>query len=362
MRADRLLSILMYLQTRGRTTTGRLAEEFEVSRRTVIRDLYALRVAGFPVYTERGPHGGCYLHEEYHNTLTQLTTDEIAALFLSSIQEPLKDLGLSAPLRGAVLKLTAALPRARQEASYHVSRRIVIDSVAPMGREEPIGPLAILHQATMEDRWLLVMFSRPFDVRTKRRIAPYGLIAKAGAWFVVWAGEDGRLRVDRVSSIREAKIEGGRFERPADFDLGQFWAAWSVRQREMKPSFDVRLLVRGDAVEYVRDALGARRGVFYGVPSPSGVWVAMDVSFSFLEEARRALLELGGAVEVLAPESLRRSIIDFAEQIGSVYRDSAKQAAASPPEPIGIRESEAEEPLCEGPGGGLGLHGPSRTA
>ena len=64
MRADRLLSTLMYLQPRGRVTTSRLAQEFEVSRRTITRDLYALRVAGFPVYTERGSSGGVNLHED----------------------------------------------------------------------------------------------------------------------------------------------------------------------------------------------------------------------------------------------------------------------------------------------------------
>ncbi len=127
MRADRLLSILMFLQTRGRTTSERLAREFEVSRRTILRDLYALRVAGFPVYTARGAHGGCFLHDEDRNTLTQLTSDEIAALFVSSIAKPLEDLGLSQPLRGAILKLTAALPPARQEANSRLGERIVID-------------------------------------------------------------------------------------------------------------------------------------------------------------------------------------------------------------------------------------------
>ncbi len=319
MRADRLLSILMYLQTRGRTTTDRLAEEFEVSRRTIIRDLYALRVAGFPVYTERGPHGGCYLHEEYRNTLTQLTTDEIAALFLSSIQEPLKDLGLSDPLRGAVLKLTAALPESRQAASGRVAKRIVIDSTPWTGRREPIDHLATLHQAAMEDRWVSATFRRPFDVRTERRIAPYGLVAKAGAWFCIWAGEDGRLRVDRISRIHEAVLEDARFARPQDFDPETFWAAWRDRQEEGQPTFDVRICVRADAIQFVEDALGARRGVFYGVPAPAEEWIPMDVSFSFLEEARRKLLALGGAVEVISPEPLRRSIADFARQIGDVY-------------------------------------------
>jgi len=319
MRADRLLSILMYLQTRGRTTTDRLALEFEVSRRTIIRDLYALRVAGFPVYTERGPHGGCYLHEEYRNTLTQLTTDEIGALFLSGMQQPLEDLGLSDPLRGALLKLAAALPEARQTASSHVSQRVIIDSAPWAGRTEPTGHLATLHRSSMDDRWLSVTFNRPFEVRTKRRMAPYGLVAKAGAWFVVWAGEDGRVRVDRVSSVREASLEGGVFERPATFDLAAFWSAWRDRQDETQPRFGVQLRVRKDAVEYVEDALGARRGVFYSVPHASTEWVTIDVSFAFLEEAREAILSFGGAVEVLAPEPLRRSIIDFAEQTRRVY-------------------------------------------
>jgi len=346
MRADRLLSILMHLQTRGRSTTGRLAEEFEVSQRTIIRDVYALRVAGFPVYTERGPHGGCYLHEEYRNTLTQLTTDEIAALFLSSIRGPLADLGLSDALRGAVLKLTAALPESRQASSSHVTNRIVIDSVPWAGREEPIGPLAILHRGTMEDRWVSATFERPFDVRTKRRIAPYGLVAKAGAWFVVWAGEDEQLRVDRTSAVREAEIEGVQFERPAGFDLERFWEGWRDRQNEARPRFDVRLRVRRDAAEYVEDALGARRGVFYGVPAPAVEWVEMSVSFSFFEEARRALLDLGGAVEVIAPPALRRSVVDFAEQISTLYR-AASESCRSNEDVRSIAETEARRIASE---------------
>jgi len=320
MRADRLLSILMYLQTRGRTTTDRLADEFEVSRRTIIRDLYALRVAGFPVYTERGPHGGCYLHEEYRNTLTQLTTDEIAALFLSSIQEPLKDLGLSDPLRGAVLKLTAALPESRQAARSRITDRILIDSSSRSSREGVGGHLAILHEGLMNDRWVRATFERPFGVMMTRRIAPYGLVARLGDWSVVWGGEDERLRVDRVSRVRDARIEDAGFDRPPTFDLGAFWTDWLARQEAAGPQFAVHLRVRADAIPFVQDRLRARRGVFYGVPAPAKDWVPMDISFATLGEARQILLSLGGSVEVIAPEALRLSIQDFAEQISQLYK------------------------------------------
>ncbi len=321
MRADRLLSILMFLQTRGRTTTDRLAREFEVSRRTIIRDLYALRVAGFPVYTERGRHGGCYLHEEYRNTLTQLTTDEISALFLSSIQEPLKDLGLSEPLRGALLKLSAALPGARQAARSRVAERILIDSSPRSGRLESSDHLAVLHRAAMEDRWVRARLLRPFNVVTERRIAPYGLVAKLGDWFVVWAGEDEQLRVDRLSRLLGAVIEESCFVRRDSFDLSAFWSAWRTRQEEARPSLTVALRVREDAVPNIRDRLGERRGVFPDTANASEDWAELDISFADLEQARRELLALGAAVEVIRPEPLRRSIADFADQIGRVYRD-----------------------------------------
>ncbi len=321
MRADRLLSILLFLQTRGQTTTARLAEEFEMSRRTILRDLYALRVAGFPVYTERGPHGGCYLHDEYRTTLTQFTGDEIATLFLSSIHKPLEDLGLSDQLRAARLKLTAALPESRRAAASRLGQRIVIDSHTWTRHARPVGPLSVLHQAAMEDRWVRVTFVRRFDATTRRRIAPCGLVAKAGAWYLVWAGEDGNVRVDAVSGIHKAMVEDQRFERPADFDLDSFWQTWREEHEASRPGFDVRLRVRKDALRYVQDAVGERRGVFPLPAAQTDEWVEIDISFSFFEEARRSLLALGGAVEVLRPASLRASMADFARQIAKRYPD-----------------------------------------
>lgn len=328
MRADRLLSILMYMQTRGRTTTVRLAREFEVSQRTIIRDLYALRVAGFPVYTERGPHGGCYLHEEYRNTLTQLTADEIAALFLSSIRKPLEDLGLSKPLRAALLKLTAAIPAPRQAARSRVAERVLIDSAPWRGHVERSDHLSLLHRAAMEDRWVRVAFARPFNVVTRRRIAPYGLVAKAGAWFCVWAGEDSGLRVDRVSRVMEATIETEYFDRPADFNLDAFWTGWRERQEGAGPTFGVRIRVREWALPHLRDVLGERRGVFPDMERKSQDWIEVDLAFSYLDEARRKLLALGGAIEVIHPKALRASIADYARQIGAVYAGDGEEVGS----------------------------------
>jgi len=127
------------------------------------------------------------------------------------------------------------------------------------------------------------------------------------------------VRVDAVSDIHRATLEADGFERPSDFDLNSFWQTWREEEAAARPPFKVRLRVRKDALSYVRDALGERRGVFTAPAGESEEWVEIGTSFALFDSARRALLALGGAVEVIGPPALRASMADFAEQIAARY-------------------------------------------
>lgn len=145
MRADRLLSLLMLLQIRGRMTARELAKELEVSERTIYRDIDALSIAGVPVYGEPGPEGGYALVDSYRTNLTGLTEGEVRALFMLSIPAPLADLGVSHELRAALPKLSAALPNARRRDEERVRQRFHLDSTWWRQGEERVPHLQTIH-------------------------------------------------------------------------------------------------------------------------------------------------------------------------------------------------------------------------
>jgi predicted DNA-binding transcriptional regulator YafY len=322
MRADRLLAIMMLLQSRGprKLTAQALAREMEVSERTIYRDIDALSSAGVPIYGEPGPAGGYALLDSYRTTLTGLTDGELRALFMLSIPDALADLGLSQPLRSALLKLSAALPAARRGDEERVRQRFYLDSAWWRQDEEPVPHLPTLHEAVWQDRrvWLAYRIE-PLGIDITQKADPYALVAKAGVWHLVIAIQ-GVLRVHRLSVLTDVRLSEERFQRPAGFDLEAFWRGWCAEQEHGRDRFAVVVRVAPRfAPELVR-LLGeqARSGLATGLTDSTG-WVVVGLHFESLEAARERILSFGGGVEVLEPLALRWSVQDFAAQTATLY-------------------------------------------
>jgi predicted DNA-binding transcriptional regulator YafY len=320
MRADRLLSILMLLQARGRMTAQQLAEELEVSVRTIYRDMDALSTAGVPVYAERGPGGGCTLLDSYRTTLTGLTQDQVRALFMISIPAPLVELGVGADLKAALLKLSAALPTSRRSDEERVRHRIHLDSAAWFQASEPVPHLQTIQRAVWEDRRLHVTYLLPFDAQGEWLVDPYGLVAKASTWYLVCARNE-HVRALRVSRILKAQVTGESFERPAGFDLAAFWRAWCEDVESGRSSYPVTVRVAPDFIPWLPRFFGEqfRDELEQANPPDATGRIELRLSFETLEDARTRILAVGGGVEVIAPQALRDSVADYARQTVALY-------------------------------------------
>jgi predicted DNA-binding transcriptional regulator YafY len=180
MRASRLLQILLLLQNRGRLTAGQLAQELEVDRRTILRDVDALNEAGLPVLTQPGHGGGITLGFDYRTRLTGLTEDEAEAmaLILSLMPQELADLGLAQSGARAQAKLREAFPDQTRRQIAALLSRFSVPPQAP-GPADPRRQA--LGRAVRESRmvWLQVTKSKGLLVH------PVGLELTREAWVLV---------------------------------------------------------------------------------------------------------------------------------------------------------------------------------
>ncbi|MBG0563968.1 helix-turn-helix transcriptional regulator [Actinoplanes aureus] len=308
MRASRLLSLLLLLQDRGRLTAQQIAEELDVSVRTVYRDVEALSEAGVPVYAELGAGGGYQLLDGYRTRLTGLTPQEAGSIFLAGVPDAAAELGLGAVLTTAELKLRAALPARLNRHVGEVRDRFHLDAAGWFRETETHPHLSALAGAVWNRRRCQMRYRRwraPHEV--DRVVEPLGIVLKAGVWYFV-ARVDGDLRTYRVATILDLEVLDETFDRPADFDLARTWAEWAAdfERRLHRDVATVRLAPAAlDRVPYLMNRAMARNVRDAPNPPDADGWTTITLPIESVRHAHAEFLRLGEDVEVLEPAELR---------------------------------------------------------
>jgi predicted DNA-binding transcriptional regulator YafY len=322
MRASRLVSLLLLLQTRGRMTAAQLADELEVSERTIHRDVDALSAAGIPIYAERGPHGGVQLVEGYRTRLTGMTGEEAEAIFLSGLPGPAAELGLGTVMTAARLKVLAALPPELRARASRLVERFHLDAAGWFQADDPVPHLPALAEAVWGARQIDVAYRRG-DRIVERRLGPIGLVLKAGNWYLV-ADSEGEVRTYRISRVVDATVREERFERPDGFDLAAYWADSIAAYRRDAPRVTVTVRVRPDAVGRLVDVAG--RSAFHEAEQvdpgdgadPEG-WQHLRLRLDWPDEVPGRLLACGTWLEVVEPLEIRSAVAAMAREVASRY-------------------------------------------
>jgi predicted DNA-binding transcriptional regulator YafY len=312
VRSDRLLSILMLLQARGRVSATDLAGRLEVAVRTIYRDVEALSAAGVPVYTERGRHGGIELLPGYRTDMTGLTRDEARALFVLTTQGPHADLGLQAALRSALAKVMTALPEPFRPSATATSQRVLVDPAGWMRAPDPPRQLATLQAGVFADRRLRLRYRHTGQPTARGyTVDPYGLVCKGGTWYLV-ADHRGRPLLLRVSRVESASVTATPVRRRPDADLAGEWERLR-RQVEDKPN-PVRVVVRVRR-EVVDMFCRVHAQHLAGSAPPGGQegsdWIEIELRLRGVAAAR-PLVAFGADLQVVSPPEVRAELATVA--------------------------------------------------
>jgi predicted DNA-binding transcriptional regulator YafY len=327
LRTERLVAIALLLQARGKMTAERLAQIMDVSVRTIYRDMDALSLAHVPVTMDKGPGGGFYLPEDYRLDPTTFTSEEAVALALGgSIADGYRIFESGDGLRRALVKLEASLPEEYRGDVRAARERLLFDASGWYRRPAtaPDTQLETLRAALWSTRQVDIFYQKAGQSGegTWRRIEPYGLVCKAGTWYLVAYCHTRRdFRTFRVDRILELAVREEAVRPRPGFNLQAYWDAAKQRFEAEAPSVTVTMRVTERGRRALRDAIPLRE-----VGDGTAI---VQVTVPHWRIAVSNALSYAPDVVILDPPRVREEVISAARSLLAVYEDRV-----APPEPV----------------------------
>ncbi len=302
-RIDRLTAIILLLQG-GRRTAGEIARRFEVSKRTVFRDIEALCEMGVPIVTEAGAHGGYELMPDYSLTPLQLTSREalLLRLALSSVSQ-LADTPFKQERESLLAKMQALIPERHHQDTEQLLQTIQLD--IPV-RNYATPFIEQLIESARTGQWLSVSY-RSQRGTSQQTILPRRLYSAGGFWYCEAYSqerqEERTYRVDRFTGVSATQAPEHSVSQHPQLPY----------EHLSHPEVRIRLTARGVLImerdPHLGDtiqALGEEGGLLcFRCPPTEYDWLI------------RTLLSLGPDAEVLAPDALRNLVQQAAQDIAN---------------------------------------------
>lgn len=313
-RIDRLQAILIHLQSKKVVTAAELAERFDLSIRTVYRDIRALEEAGVPIGSEAGV--GYFLSESYHLPPVRFTNAEASALLMGAkFLEQMSDSQTRESCQSALFKIKSVLNAKEKDALEKLQDNILVFGRQNHGDNREQALLADVQQAIIGKTALDVEYHAGYTNQvTLRRVEPIGMIYYGNSWHLIGyclLREDYRdLRIDRILKLERTNIP---FSKNAHICLDEYFERVQNREGMHK----ITLLVARDSQHHIKESK-----YWYGFTydeEHDERWMRLHFRNSDLWGFSRWVIFGGGSVRVEEPEELKVLVRDFVKELTDAY-------------------------------------------
>ncbi|WP_163875699.1 helix-turn-helix transcriptional regulator [Paenibacillus favisporus] len=316
---DNMLSILWMLKSRKKLTAAQIADQLEISVRTVYRYIDALSASGVPIVADSGHDGGFYVLETFKETPLFFRSVELKAIvdaskFAKGVGYPYTD-----ELEHALEKIEHSL---NEEQMLDLQRLTSGFSVISSASHPGIVPmLRQLEQAILDGQTLLIAYRKEnSDSAKERSIDPYGLTLRRNEWYLIafchQSSEIRTFRVDRIESVFRTEAF---FITPENFSTEDYFREQSHKEREAEGPM-VLIRIEGDTRSL--DAICSHWHMHHYLPERTDAEARFLIDIPTIDKyLPRYLLTFGTSIRVLEPIALKNQIKAMAGQIAELYAD-----------------------------------------
>lgn len=315
MKVDRLLAITMLLINKDKITASELAEYFEVSVRTIHRDMEAICEAGIPLVSYQGKNGGYSIMENYKVDKNFLKEDEILSLVtaLKGMNKTYEDKNI-----GSIIEKVCGLIPQNNIDNFNKKRNYFIADFTPWGESETQKRKIQKLRATIEENKLISFYyTNSKGIGTKRCVEPMSLVLKISSWYLYgYCRYREAYRLFKLSRIKELTILEEIFT-PRENTLTELpfengWNYEKIQHIVLKFAPKVRSKVE-DYFDEDQMVICEDENIMVTVDYPEDEWVYSTI------------LGFGSEVEVIEPEHIRKIIKERAEKIFNIYQSTSKE-------------------------------------
>lgn len=305
-RFDRIVAILIQLQSKKIVKAQELANRFEVSLRTIYRDIRTLEASGVPIYSEAGV--GYALMDGYRLPPVMFTREEVSSFIAAEkLMQKFTDPSLGSHYASAMFKLKSVLKSSDKDWVSNIESRILMQTTEPLFHDKAPNTLALLFDSIAEKKQIILSY-KTLDApeATHRNIEPVGVFHDNNSWYFLGychLRQDYRqFRTDRIQGIQKTEC---------DFTIEHDSLETYLKKTETIPTTKVRILVSKRILNYIR-----YEQKYHGYVSEKEVEDQIEMTFmsrDIQEGFPRWFLMFGDYATIIEPEKLKTRTLELLE-------------------------------------------------